>query len=174
MLVSPLDTTPRWFVLRTKPKQERKALDSLEARGIAGYCPRVLEPYRLRAQPKGPTPLFPGYLFARLVIGERYAAAHYCAGSGGFVRAGAQFAALEDDAVQSLKDREGERGYVVPEAPPRALRTGARVTVVGGPLAGLEGVVARFVPARRRVQVLLRHVWGGRVAEVDVESVRCA
>ncbi len=174
MLIPGSDPRPHWLLLRTKPKQEARTVSALLAREIEAYCPRILEPVRPRFGPLGPLPLFPGYVFARLVLGERFAAAQYCAGSSGLVRMGDQFAALEDEAVTTLRQREGERGYVVPELPPRALRAGTRVRIAQGALSGLEGVVTRYLPAKKRVQLLLAYAWSGRSIEVDALAVKCA
>jgi transcription antitermination factor NusG len=173
VLVPACDPAARWFLLRTKPRQERRVAEALPARGIEAYLPRVLEPDRRAFEPKGPVPLFPGYVFARLRLPERWAAAHYCPGAAGLVRMGEGFAALEDEAVVLLRAHEGDRGYVFPAQPRRELRVGTRVRVSGGLLRGLEGVVTRFIPARRRVQILLALSWRGSL-EVDARTVRCA
>jgi transcription antitermination factor NusG len=119
-------------------------------------------------------PLFPGYVFTRLVLGERFAAAQYCAGSAGLVKMGGGFAAVDDETIESLRRRQAERGYVVPELPPRALRPGTRVRIAAGAMTGLEGVVARYLPAKKRVQLLLAYAWNGRPVEVEATAVRCA
>lgn len=174
MLIHATEHDPYWLVLKTKPKQEAAALGSLAQREIEAYCPRVQEPVRLRYGPAGPVPLFPGYVFGRFALAERYAAAEYCSGSAGLVRFGDQFAALEDEVVEGLRLREGDRGYVIPELPPLALRAGAQVRINAGPMAGLDGVVTRYLPAKERVQLLLAHAWSGRPVEVEAAAVRCA
>jgi transcriptional antiterminator RfaH len=174
MMIPPLDPRPHWFLLHTKPKQERKALETLEARRITSYCPRMLEPHRRPWEPKGPVPVFPGYVFAWLVLGDRWAAAHHCPGASGFVRLGEAFAALEDEAIEALRSREEGRGYIVIEQPRKELRPGSRVRVVRGVLSGIEGIVNRYVPGRKRLQLLLTLAGGVRAAEVAASSVRCA
>lgn len=174
MLIYCDDARPHWLLLRTKPKQEAKAVGSLAARELEAFCPRILEPVRPRFGPAGPLPLFPGYVFTRLVLGDRFAAAQYCAGSAGLVKMGGGFAAVEDETIAALRLRQGERGYVVPELPPRALRPGTRVRIAVGAMSGLEGVVARYLPAKKRVQLLLAYAWSGRPVEVAATAVRCA
>jgi len=51
-------------------------------------------------------------------------------------------------------------------------REGSRVRVERGPLAGLEGVVTRYLPARDRVRLLLAVIGGVRNVEVDARHVR--
>ena len=86
MMVAPSDPRRLWLLVRTKPKQERRVEDSLGARGVPAFCPRVLEPRLRRWEPKGPVPLFPGYVFAQLVLADGYAAVQYSAGSAGLGR----------------------------------------------------------------------------------------
>jgi len=174
MMVAPSDDRRLWLLVRTKPKQERRVEESLFARGIPAFCPRVLEPRLRRWEPKGPVPLFPGYVLAHLVLGEGYAAAQYCAGSAGLVRLGARFAALDDADVETLQSHQGERGYIVVPIRRKEVQPGTRVTVRGGALDGIEGVVTRYLPGPKRVRILLALAWGRCSAEVDAHRVRCA
>jgi transcriptional antiterminator RfaH len=174
MLVPPTDVRLLWLVVRTKPKQERAVVEVLQGRSIAGYCPRIVEPrWHLRA-PRGPVPLFPSYVFAHCVVHDDYAAVNYCPGAAGVVRFGAELAAVEDEVIVRLRETEGERGYLEVKAVRRAPRVGERVRIERGPLAGLEGVVTRYMPARDRVRLLLMLVSGTRSAEVEAGHVRCA
>jgi transcription antitermination factor NusG len=174
MLISAVDPRPYWFLLRTKAKQEGKALGMLDARGIVSYCPRMLEPHRRPWEPKGPVPLFPGYVFAFLPLADHRAAAQYCPGGAGFVRFGEAFAALEEETIEALRSREEGRGYILIERPRKELRPGSRVRVVGGVLSGIEGIVSRYMRGRERVKLLLTLTSGVRAAEVAANSVRCA
>jgi transcription termination factor NusG len=173
VLVAGTDERPHWLLVRTKRLQERKAAQALEARRIEAYCPMVLEPRLSRFAPRGPVPLFPGYVFGRVALRETFAAAQYCPGSVGLVRLGDGFAALEEKLVAELKEREGARGYAVLDLVPRQLRNGVRVRVTRGALRGWEGIVSRYVPARQRVRMLLGVAYGVRAVEVDAADVRC-
>jgi hypothetical protein len=174
MLIALDDPRLVWLLVRTKPKQEAAVVNALAGRDVPAYCPHLLEPrWHLRA-PRGPVPLFPSYVFAHCVAKERYAAVRYCPGASGIVRFGEELAAVEDDFVGSLKEREGERGYVVIAEARRAPAKGARVRVVHGPLRGLEGIVTQYLPAKDRVRLLLAMVSGVRNVEVDARHIRCA
>jgi transcriptional antiterminator RfaH len=172
MLVAPTDPRSLWFLLHTKPKQERAVVETLVARAVPAYCPLVLEP-RLHARaPRGPMPLFPSYVFARFRAAEKFAAANYCPGATGVVRFGTELAAIDETAVDELRAREGALGYVEVKAARARPREGSRVRVEGGPLGGLEGVVTRYLPGRDRVRLLLAMVRGVRSVEVDARHVR--
>jgi transcription antitermination factor NusG len=172
MLVQPTDPRLLWYLLRTKLKQERAVVETLSARGVEGYCPRVLEPRWHARAPRGPMPLFPSYVFARFLAAESFAAVNYCTGAAGVVRFGTALAAVEDAVVAELREREGERGYVEFKAVREKPREGERARIERGPLAGLEGVVTRYLPARDRVRLLLALVGGARNVEVDARHVR--
>lgn len=174
MLIDLNDAQPRWLVVRTKPKQERAVVEVLGCRVLESYCPRVLEPRSHRRGPLGPMPLFPSYVFARAVAREHYSAVQYCPGAAGILRFGDKLAAVEDEFVALLRQRAGERGYLVFGQVRRPLEKGMRVRVTAGPLAGYEGIVAAYLPAGERVRLLLQLVSGVLRAEVDARHVRCA
>lgn len=57
----------RWYVIRTKPCQEERALVNLENQAIAAYLPQVtLQRVRRGKRSAVTEALFPGYIFAQL------------------------------------------------------------------------------------------------------------
>ena len=50
---------PGWYLLKTKVREEVRAVDNLENQEFEAYCPQYLEKAKL-------TPLFPGYMFVKL------------------------------------------------------------------------------------------------------------
>ena len=172
MLVPPTDPRVLWYLLRSKPKQERVLVETLAARGVEGYCPRVLEPRWHARAPRGPMPLFPLYVFARFQSAAGFATVNFCTGAAGVVRFGSELAAVDDGVIAGLREREGERGFVEFKVARERPREGSRVRVERGPLAGLEGVVKRYLPARDRVRLLLAVIGGVRNVEVDARHVR--
>ena len=172
MLIDPQETRAVWLLLRTKSKQERAVGETLAARGVEAYVPRVIEPRWHARAPVGPVPLFPSYVFAHFAPRDRFAAVHYCPGVAGLVRFGGALAAIEDEIIDSLKEREGERGYLVIGEVRREPKKGSRVRVVKGPLAGFEGVVERYMPASDRVRLLLALVRTAKSVEVDAGHIQ--
>ena len=174
MLVDPLEPRAVWLLLRTKPKKEKVVAESLAGRDVEAYVPRVVEPRWHDRAPRGPVPLFPSYVFARCAPRDRFAAVHYCPGAAGIVRFGDVLAAVEDGFVDALREREGDRGYLVIGEVRKEPKRGARVRVVTGPLAGFEGLVERYMPARDRVRLLLSMVGTVRSVEVEAGHIRPA
>lgn len=174
MIVSQIDARPFWFLVKSKPLQERRLEEGLGARQIPAYCPRMMEPFRPMWAPKGPVPLFQGYVFGHFTVRDQFSAAHYAPGASGLVRFGAGFAAVEEAFVADLRAREAERGYIQIDTPPRHLRPGSRVRIAAGPLAGVEGIVSRYLPGHERVKLLLHWACSVQSAEVDARSLRRA
>jgi transcription antitermination factor NusG len=174
MLISLDDPRQVWLLVRSKPKQESALVLALSTRDVAAYCPKVLEPRWHSRAPRGPVPLFPSYVFARCVPKEKYTAVRYCTGAAGIVRFGEELGAVEDEFVASLREREGDRGYLVIAAARRAPVKGSRVRIVQGPLKGIEGLVTHYLPAKDRVRLLLTMVSGVRNVEVDARHIHSA
>lgn len=171
MLVDPCDSRLLWLILRTKPKQEDAVVQALRPRGVLGYCPKVLEPRWHARAPRGPTALFPSYVFARCVAKKSFAAVNYCPGAARVVRFGEAVAAVEEAFISSLREKEGKRGYLVMAAVRSRPIRGSHVRIVKGPLEGLGGIVERYLPARDRVRLLLAMVSGARTVEVEASHV---
>lgn len=59
-----------WYLIHTKPRQEKCALENLERQGYACYLPMLpTEKLRQRILTIGEEPLFPRYLFIQLDSG---------------------------------------------------------------------------------------------------------
>lgn len=171
MLIEPTELNPAWLVVRTKPLQEGVATEHFGTRCVEAYCPRIVAPPRHRRAPRGPVPLFPGYVFARCVPGIEFNAVHYCPGVLGIVRFGGWLAAIQDGVIAGFRAREDDRGLLRVGRERRGFVQGERVRVTAGHLNGFEGVVAKYMPAADRVRLLLALVSGPRKVEVDASCV---
>lgn len=173
MLVLPGEAGPFWLLVRTKAKQEASVVETLAARGLPVYCPRILEARTHRRAPTGPSPLFPSYVFSRFDLLESFSSVQYCPGVVSVVRFGDRFAAVEDSDIDSLREKENGRGFLDLSAVRKRPQVGARAVVVDGPFKGFEGVVQGYIPAKDRVRLLLRLVTGNWRAQFDASMVRC-
>jgi transcriptional antiterminator RfaH len=171
MRTSPHDDRDAWLVVQTKPRQERVAVSHLVQREVVPYCPLFLEPvWHLRA-PRGPVPLFAGYIFVRCDCGRQLNAVRYCPGVLRPVSFDRRPATVDGAFIASLRDLEGDRGFIIPEDVVRPMSKGCRVRVMGGPLKGLEGMFNGYVKGGQRAQVLLGLLRAQRLVEVDVASL---
>jgi transcription antitermination factor NusG len=171
MLIEPTERVAAWLVVRTKPLQERIAAEHFGKRRVEAYCPRIVEPPRHRRAPRGPVPLFPGYVFAHCVPFVEFNTVHYCPGVLGVVRFGGWLAAVQDGVIAGFHAREDEGGVLRLGRERRGFVKGERVRVTAGHLNGFEGVVTRYMPAADRVRLLLALVSGPRKVEVDASHV---
>ena len=125
-----------WFVCHTKPRCEKKFAALLAAEGAVHYLPLVASVRRYAQQTKRFTkPLFPGYVFARIVL-ERKARIYQQDLLARAIPVAAEATFLEQLGRVRAMVASGYELTVLP-----LLVRGRRVRVVGGPLHGLEGFV---------------------------------
>jgi transcriptional antiterminator RfaH len=158
-----------WAVAQIQPQRERLALHCLTLAGFETYFPRLRQVHRHNGRKvKRQPPLFPGYLFVRVVL--QWRAAHWGPGLVGLIMDGGHPARVPDAVIAGIRARE--RGGLV-ELPRRPLVPGDRVQILQGPLAGQIGLFAGM-RAHERVAVLLE-ILGGRqrvtMARGDVEAL---
>jgi len=157
--------------MRTKPRQEKIATHHLSQRGVEPYCPMFIEPPWHPRAPRGPMPLFAGYLFVHSAMPRDYNAVRYCPGILGPVTFARFLATVSDEFIDALRRREGDRGHVLPEDLFPKLEKGQRVRVVGGPLAGISGVFSGHLRGRQRARILADFLRSQRLVEVDAQSL---
>jgi transcriptional antiterminator RfaH len=143
-----------WYVIRTKPHQERRAECHLRQLSIETFLPLLRHKKRIRRQEQTVIePLFPRYLFGRFDINDRYRAVKFASGVLNIVEFGLRPAEVSEGLIQAIKERL-EDGYVIPK--PEYFQKGQVVQIKGGPLTGLEAVFMRELTDQHRVLVLLK------------------
>ncbi|HEY7533577.1 MAG TPA: transcription termination/antitermination NusG family protein [Nitrospiraceae bacterium] len=157
----------RWYALWTHSHCEQRVWDQLHAKQFEVFLPKM-EVWSRRAGVAHRifTPMFPGYLFVRDVLGgARYtellnARGLVCVlGSGGSRLA--EVPDVEIDAIRTLVRSK------LPAVPHPYLRTGQRVRIISGPLADIEGILVD-PQSSRGLLVLSVHLFQRSIAvEVD-------
>ena len=160
-----------WIVVTTKPRQERIAVGHLERRGVEPYCPLLLEPQRHRWAPRGPIPLFPGYIFVACNQVDDLNGIRFCPGVLRPLVFDREPATVDQALIDAFRRWEGERGYIVSEDVHKKMSKGARVRVMGGPLEGFEGLFQGYLKGGRRGRVLLDFLRSKRRVEVDISTL---
>ncbi len=157
---------PAWYCARTQPKHEHIAARTLSANlGLEVFHPRLkLE----RATCRGPVrviePVFPCYVFVRGRPEDDLDRVRYVNGVRGLVQFGQRIPVVPDGVIEELRQCfDLEEQMVVEDR----LAVGTEVTVAKGALLGSRGRVARVLPARRRVQILLDFLGQTTLAEVE-------
>lgn len=146
---------PRWYVVRTHPQAEAKALYNLMRQELTAYLPRYIKRRRhARRTDYVPVPLFPRYLFVALdLAASGWRQIRSTIGVADIVCNGAQPTPVPMGVVESIRAREDENGWVrLSLAHPFA--KGAPVRIVDGAFADQIGLFDAAADAQR-VAVLL-------------------
>lgn len=149
-----MDQGKRWYLVYAKPRQERVAQTNLERQGYPVYLPLARQARRRHGRTLSTiAPLFPRYLFVHLDREiDNWAPIRSTLGVVSLVRFGQLPAPVPDELVQFLRGREDPEGLHVLTVD--EYKSGARVRITAGGMAGYEGI---FVApsSRQRVVVLL-------------------
>jgi transcriptional antiterminator RfaH len=159
------DGSVAWFCVRSQPKHEHIAAEHLKKElGLEVFLPRIRFKRLTRQGPAWFTEaLFPSYLFARFDLAARLRRVHHARGVCNVVHFGNRWPTVPDAAIAELRSAIGaEEVHVIAEE----LEPGTTVQIAGGAFHGLRAVVARAVPGRQRVAVLLEFL--GRQTAVEI------
>jgi transcriptional antiterminator RfaH len=161
---------PLWFCVQTQPKREHIAASNLRQDAhVEVFLPRLR--YR-RSTRRGPAwvtePLFPGYLFARFTLPSLLRRVQSLRGVRGVVHFGHRWPSIPDPVIAELRS-------VVGNAEIKTLSTdlnvGDAVEVATGVFQGFQALVARVIPRRQRVFVLLDFLGRQTAVELDTHQL---
>lgn len=142
-----------WYLIHTKIRQERVALENLERQGFACFLPLIrAEKLRRGALLVVQEPLFPRYLFIRLGIGlesQSWAPIRSTVGVSRLVTFGQTPAKIEDELIAQLQVKTDSA-----EVQLRHFEPGEQVVVTDGPFVGVEAIY-QMADGESRVMVLL-------------------
>lgn len=129
-----------WYAIYTVHKHEGSVLRHLEVRAIEAFFPtyEAVRLWKNRQRVKIPMPLFPGYLFARIVELD-YVKVLRCPGVVRLVGNRCGPFPIADSVIELLRASVAEKRI----EPHRELVVGERVRVKSGPMQGIEGVLTR-------------------------------
>ncbi len=167
-LVWPADSlAPQWYAAYTRAQHEKSVVQQLEQRAIENFLPlyetvRRWKDRRMRLQ----LPLFPGYVFVRIVLSERLNVLRVPSVVR-LVGFNGRLTPVPKEEVESLRRAivEGVRAE-----PHRYLRVGRRVRITEGALAGREGLLVRW-KGNLRVVLSTELIQRSILVDVDVSSV---
>ena len=166
MLVELSSVKRVWAVLGARPGKEPALETLLAGEGFEVYCPR----FKRRMKDPVARTLFPGYLFLRASPALELATVRWIPGLRGPLHFSGQLACVEEELLESWREREGGRGFSVPDSPD-PFRPGQKVRVNEGPFVGFEGVVLEFIQARERVRLLLDYLGRSMPLELDAAAL---
>ncbi len=162
---------PAWYAVQTKPRQEERVLYWIRRRAaLPVFLPKV-EHLRRRGARRllHVEPLFPSYVFVRMVLEPRtWQAVKWAPGVRRILGADDVPTPVPSEAMRLLLERCGDAG-TVRWAP--AFRQGETVRVVHGPFEGLIGILERPATRSHRVRVLLQLLGCPTPVELDVADI---
>ena len=143
-----------WYLIHTKPRQERRALENLERQGYPCYLPMFpVQKIRRAKLTTVDESLFPRYLFIQLDIGPQgldWGPIRSTMGVSRLVRFGVEAAKVDQRIINFLREHEN----TFRAAPAEHFTPGERLAVLDGPFAGLEAVF-QITDGEKRVIVLI-------------------
>ncbi len=90
----------KWYLIKTKPRQEKKAKQNLENQGYSAFCPMVKINNQLVV-------LFPGYLFVQLnEKTQNWLPINSTKGVSHFVKFGLNFAKVPNRVIEFIKTNQ--------------------------------------------------------------------
>lgn len=165
---------PAWYAVWTRSQCEQLASDDLAARGFEVLAPKAVAWIgRGRQRRREPVPVFPGYVFVRHAL-DRHSHVEMLKARG-VVR----LLGTPGDGPTPIPPGEIDAVARVTNSPVPMFRhpyltVGRRARIVGGPFAGLEGILLRSDPMKGLL-VLSVHLLQRSVAvEVDCTLVEAA
>jgi transcription antitermination factor NusG len=168
---SELPTHPLWYAAYTSPRHEKSVAKQLEERRIDYFLPTYHSVRRWKDRRKEvDLVLFPGYVFVHIPLSDRLQVLQL-PGVVRFVNFHGLPAALPENEIEAL--RSGLQNQIRMKSHPY-LKVGRRVQVKNGPMAGVQGILARRKQNCRLIislDAIMRSV-ALEIAEEDVEPLR--
>jgi transcriptional antiterminator RfaH len=141
----------KWYLLYTKPRQEKIALTNLENQGYSAYLPLIdVEKIVRGARKVVREPLFPRYLFLSFDPNgtTSWPPIRSTVGVANLVRFGSALAQVNPELINSIQ-RSAEGALITQEHQP-----GERLAITSGPFRGLEAIFQTYDGERRAVLLL--------------------
>ncbi len=163
----PAVAQPRWYVIYTRSRHEKRIAQHLQRKEVECYLPLYQAVHRWKDRKATvQLPLFPGYVFVHLALPDRLKVLEL-PGVVRFVCFGGRPQPLAEDQLERLRRGLDARLCIEPHP---FLKVGRRVRIRRGPLEGAEGILLRKKDQLRFVlslDLLMRSV----AVEVDAADV---
>ena len=156
----------KWFVVQTQVNAEAKAARNLLQQGFDIYLPRYLKRRsHARKIERIAAPLFPRYMFVRIdIAAQRWRSIQSTFGVSHLLFNGDEPAAVRNEIVERLKEREGSDGLIQLDRRD-AFAVGDKVRVLAGAFTDSLGLFEGLAD-RDRVAILLDFL--GRKVRVSI------
>jgi len=158
---------PHWYVAYTLPRHEKSVADHLMYRDVETYLPLYASVRKWnRRYAEVELPLFPGYVFVKMVITDRVRVLTH-PGVIRLIGFNGTSVAIPDGEIERLKSL-----LAIWKAEPYPyLSIGKRVRIKSGPFANLEGLVIRR-KGKMRLVVSLESIQRSILLEMDAAEAQ--
>jgi transcription antitermination factor NusG len=161
---------PHWYAAYTCANHEKRVAAELGMREVEHFLPLYSSVRRWKdRRVQLESPLFPGYVFVRLALRERLRVREIPSVVR-LVGFNGQPTALPDTEMEVMRAGLSQSSRAEPHP---FLTVGRHVRIIGGPLAGLDGVLRRK-KSGMRVIVSLGLIQRSVAVDVDIADVRPA
>lgn len=171
-MVSKMSVEKTWYLLKTKSRQEQRAIDNLRRQNIECFCPEVWVEKILRGKKcQILEVLFPGYVFVNF---KNASCSIYCVnstrGAQSFVYFGSTPAKVPMMLIQELKEKtKRKEKLLISNLPER----GDELKVIDGPFNGMS-VVFFQLNGDDRAEVLLNMMNQQVIASIQYSKLAAA
>jgi len=161
---------PKWYAIRTKPREEDRAAMNLSSWAVQIFTPKFKELRTAgREREYVSKPLFANYLFAKFNADKQLHKINYTRGVSTVVSFGGSPASIEDEIIDLLKARVAPDGFVYMDED--ELESGDKVRINSGPFESMVGIFKRKTKDKTRVQILLDVMNCASHLEIDSEMI---
>lgn len=159
--------TQHWHAIYSRPRNEKRIQEHLSSRQVECFLPlyRTVHRWKNGCKRVVELPLFPGYLFVKIGMGQRVRVLEI-PGVLSFVGATGKPAQLSDFEIETLRSGIQLKKFT----PYRDLVVGEKVRIQAGPLTGLAGVLVRTMNGLR-VVLTLEMINQSVAVELDASDV---
>lgn len=163
-----LESSSKWYVIQTKPRQEFRAFEQLENQAYTCFLP-TLSVQKIRRDKLEVTvePLFSRYLFIRLnTVDSNWSALRSTRGVSRLIAFGGELPTVPDECIDALRQAPTEQQVPL-------FQPGERVRIATGALAGLEGIY-QMADGEARAMVLIELLCQPQKIKLGLELLRKA
>ncbi len=155
MNVTMINDVVSWYVVYTRPRQERRVCLNLEAWQVETFNPELLERRcnQFTGQPiYTAKSMFPNYIFVRFNARTMLHNIFCTRGVKYVLCSNGAPLPIDEELIELIRSRVDESGFV---RLGNDLKVGDKVTIIDGPLQNLQGIFSEEMKDSERVLILL-------------------
>ena len=150
-----LNDVPSWYVVYTRPKQERRVCLNLEAWRVETFAPELLERRcnQFTGQPSYiAKSMFPNYIFVRFNPRTMFHNIICTRGIRYVLCSDGVPVPIDEELIQLIRSRIDDSGFV---RLGKDFKVGDKVRFIDGPLQNVQGIFSQEMKDSERVLILL-------------------